>query len=280
MRSASASWRAAIAWRMWYYQTQLGKGVLQRCGLFPRVFATYRDAAAYVRVLLTLKPNAAPVSLRLKELDGRAVFCRPGTSDPWVLWDTFYYKYQLPPVEIPANGSIVDLGANVGYTAAHLASCYKTARILAVEMDEANAQIAAQNLASFGPRCELIRAAIWSEDGWVSYGGNEEQGFRISVGTPPVGSARLSPAKSLDRLFDEFRLTSVDYVKMDIEGAEAAVLGSSLAWTRRVRAMKIELHKPATIAECSRILTREGFDCRKDRCHPHCLVAIRPGAGK
>ena len=59
------------------------------------------------------------------------------------MWDTFFHRFHLPPGELARGACIVDLGANVGYTAAHLAALYPESRIIAVEMDGRNAAVAA-----------------------------------------------------------------------------------------------------------------------------------------
>lgn len=275
---AGVTWtrlRSALAWRAWYYRTQIGKGILRRFWLYPRVLATAKDCWAYLRLMASLDRRSPPVSLAVKELKGRSVLCRPGTSDPWVLWDTFYNRFHLPPAGVRPR-CILDLGANVGYTACHFAALYEDAQVFAVELDAGNARLATQNLAGFGPRCRLVQAAVWSSDGEVHYAGGEEQGFRVTTASSRTGTtANAVPARCLDTLFHEFGLEHVDYVKMDIEGAEAMVMRGSLEWAKRVGAMKIEIHEPATFEELAAALTPLGFRCHRDTAHSHCLVAVR-----
>lgn len=269
--------RESLAWRFWYCRVPFGQGVLRRCHAFPRIFSSWRDCCAYARALLTLDKAASPVVLRLKELQGNSIACRPHTSDPWVLWDTFFNRFQAPPPGVAPTRCIVDLGANVGYTAAFLAAHYPSAKVLAVEMDGQNAHMAAANLASYGERCHVVHAAVWSSDGETEYAGPDAQCYRIvSLGTKgnPRNIQKVA-TRSLDSLFDEHGLTAIDYVKMDIEGAEAEVLGSSLKWTERVKALKIELHKPATYEFCSDALGRVGFKCSPDTHRTNTLIAIR-----
>lgn len=271
----------ALSWRMWYYGTQFGRGVLLHCHAYPRLFSSWRDSFAYAQAFLMNGDTAAPRVLRLKELQGNSLLCRPQTSDPWVMWGTFYHKFQSPPPGIDPMRCIVDLGANVGYTSAFFAVHYPQAKILAVEMDERNAAMAASNLAPFGDRCRLVHAAVWSKDGETEYGGTEEQGYRVaSLGlNGQQSSTRKVRTRSLDSLFAEHGLTQIDYLKMDIEGAEAEVLGGSLQWADRVRAMKIELHKPATFESCRAVLEPRGFNCQRDTHHPNCLIAVRQQTG-
>jgi len=263
----------AIRWRHWYYRTVIGGGILARALHFPRTFFTTRDAVQYARAMASLCLNKREISIRVMALAEHPLFCRCGTSDPWVLWDVFHHKYHLPPHEIPNGGFILDLGANVGYTAAHFAALYPTVRVLAVEMDEANARLAAKNTARFGDRCTIVHAAVWDDDTIIRYDGTSDQAFRIV----PNGSStcrRQCVARTIASLLRQYRVNCVDYLKMDIEGAEARVFEASLDWASCVRSMKIELHPPAEYSVCAAALHKAGFDCWKDDRHPRTLLAI------
>jgi FkbM family methyltransferase len=267
---------SALGWRVRYFKTNVARGLLARAAEFPRVFPTARDVAAYARAITAMTRAADPIAVRVRAVTAAPLLCRPGTSDPWVLWDAFRGQFHLPPRPLPADACVVDLGANVGYTAAHFASLYPAGRVIAVEMDGANAVLATRNLAAFGPRVQLLQAAVWSEDGEISYTGGEEQGFRAApLDAPGPGLQTKVPARSIDSIFRQFAVETVDYLKMDIEGAEAVVLDGPLDWARRVRAMKVEIHPPATREACTAALTRVGFRCENDRHHSHCLVAVR-----
>lgn len=137
--------------------------------------------------------------------------------------------------------------------------------------------MAAANLAPFGDRCSVVNAAVWSKDGETEYGGSDQQSYCVtSLDTDAdKSSIRKVTTRSLDSLFDEHKLAAVDYVKMDIEGAEAEVFGGPLKWAERVQVMKIELHKPATFEFCSDALSRIGFKCRPDAHHGNTLIAVR-----
>jgi FkbM family methyltransferase len=267
---------SALGWRVRYFNTSIARGVLARAAEFPRVFPTGRDMVAYTRAITATTRTPEPVAVRVRAVKAAPLLCRPGTSDPWVLWDAFRSQFHLTPRPLPADACVVDLGANVGYTAAHFASLYPAGRVIAVEMDGANAALAARNLAAFGPRVVLLQAAVWSEDGEISYSGGEEQGFRAApLDAGGSGQQTKVPARSIDSIFRQFNVEAVDYLKMDIEGAEAVVLDGPLDWARRVQALKVEIHPPATRDACTAALTRVGFRCESDRHHPNCLVAVR-----
>src|SRR4051794_31478123 len=116
------SMREAIAWRWRYIAVPLNQGVIQRLPMFPVVFSSLDASFGYIKCVLSHGDGSSSRLIRLRQLGGRAVNCRIGTSDPWVLWDTFYKELQQLPAEVSDPRCIVDLGANVGYTAAYFAA--------------------------------------------------------------------------------------------------------------------------------------------------------------
>ena len=222
--------------------------------------------------------SAAPAVLHVRTIGGAPVLCR-ASRDVWTFKHTFLVGFHRPPIAIPAYGTIVDLGSNVGYTVADLAFANPTARVVGVEMDRNNFDLAMRNVAIFGDRVQLLHAAVWTEDGEISYSGVEDDAFAVTgaaVADEREGTGRSSaPARRLTSILDAFGLERVDYLKMDIEGAEAAILSAPLDWAERVQSMKIELHPPATFASASAALESVGFACRRDPSHPDCVVAVR-----
>lgn len=215
------------------------------------------------------------ISLRLKEVRNHELLCRPNTTDAQVLWDTFYRRYHVPSLPLPKDAVIVDLGANVGYTMAHFAYLYPDSLIYGVEMDYSNFLLAQKNLAMLTNQCKLIHAAVWHENGKINYTGDQAWGFKIDYEKTMNMSEGGTPAKTLDTIFKEFGLDKVDYIKMDIEGAEKFVLENAEKWIDRVKMLKIEIHPPATINESLKILERYGFLVKKDMCHPSAITAIK-----
>jgi FkbM family methyltransferase len=240
------------------------------------VLQTPIDVARYARLRRAYgrspasAARGAPEPLHVRALGGLPVLCR-ASQDVWTFKHTFLAQFHLPPVALPDRATIVDLGSNVGYTVAHLAYRHPTARVIGVEMDAANFALARANTAAFGDRVHLVHAAVWTHDGEIAYGGDADDAFAVSGAAGP----RRAPARRLDSLLDELGIDRVDYLKMDIEGAEAAILGEPAPWLDRVRAMKIEVHPPATLASLRAALEPAGFRCTRDTKHPDCLIALR-----
>lgn len=223
-------------------------------------------------------PPSSVVEFHPRCLKGRPVWCRAGTTDAMVFWDTFHFQYHVPleDCSMDANAVILDLGCNVGYTTAHFSVLYPQSRIIGMEMDEGNAEMAKRNTAVFGKQVEIIHGAAWIQDGEIAYDGDQEWGYRVSdLQVGKAGQGRKSPSFSLNTICEQFGLKSVDYVKMDIEGAEAEVLQKGTDWLTRVRSLSVEVHSPATMEDCGRWLKQAGLVCRKHPNHRFGIFAYK-----
>jgi FkbM family methyltransferase len=218
------------------------------------------------------------VALKVRRLPGASLLCRSGTSDAEVLWDVFWGQYHLPETALPAAPVIFDLGANVGYSCFDFGTLFPGARIIGVELDEDNVVLARRNTAVLGDACQIVHGAIWRDDGEVSYSKqNEEWGYQVSRGAEEMaeGAEVRVRALSIDTLMRETGVTWVDYMKIDIEGAEDDVLEPDAAWLQRTGMVSLEVHAPATIEKCTAVLEQAGFACRPSSRHRNGLIAVR-----
>jgi FkbM family methyltransferase len=249
---------------------------LRSLAAYPKVFCSLSDMRQFRKLVRGQAfSSASEVPLGIKSVGSKKLFCRPKTTDAVVLWDTFYERYHLPSEILQNPKVILDLGANAGFTAAHFAFLYPSAKIIAVEMDSGNARIARRNVESWQDRCLVVNAAVWTSDGQIEYGGEEEWGFQIRPGETSQ-KTKTAPSRAIESLLKELGVEKVDYLKMDIEGAEGEVLKNSAAWIDKVSSMKIEIHaQQASYEECENILSKAGFRCARDHQHFNCLSAIR-----
>lgn len=224
-----------------------------------------------------------PVEIPVRPLGGALVAVRPGGQDPIVVQDTFVARYHLPPRgTVPKDARhIWDLGSNIGLTAADMAVRYPSARIVAVELDPANAAICERNVASWSDRVDVVGAAVWVEDGEIRFSRAPGRELEARVEAVAEGAAtETAAALSLDTLLEREGSPRVDYVKMDIEGAERDVLRQNTGWAASVRVIKVECHDPYSVEDCVEDLRALGFDARRDHSHWACAAGVRlPGRG-
>ena len=70
-------------------------------------------------------------------------------------------------------------------------------------------------------------------------------------------------------------LGTIDFLKLDIEGAERDVFEQNVEWADNTRCVKVELHGDYTVAECITDLERLGFVCEQEPRHWACVVGRR-----
>jgi FkbM family methyltransferase len=210
---------------------------------------------------------ADPDTTSLSTLTARSLLhpftVRHGTTDVREFIATICrgaYDAQLPP----DARWILDLGANIGDTAAWFLSRYPNATAVAVEPDPGNVALAARNLAPYGQRARLIQAAVWTADGDVSFhvSANWPSGSRV-VQTQEAIRVR---AVSIPTLLREHGIDTIDVLKCDIEGAETQIfLADPDPWLSRTRVLAIELHDVAARAAVVAAAARCGFRPREFR---------------
>ncbi len=136
-------------------------------------------------------------------------------------------------------GTIVDCGANVGYTSAYLLSRFPDAQVVAIEPFPANAELCRRNLAPYGRRATVIEAAVWSHSGRLAldHAGGNEWGVRVRA-------ARAGESGEIEAIdLPSLGLNRIDLLKVDIEGSEANLFADGTdRWLPHVSNIAIELH--------------------------------------
>lgn len=213
------------------------------------------------------------VPLRVKALGGRPLYVRPRSSDIDMIWCTYAANWHLPPEDVwNPEPLIVELGTNIGAALAGLAARYPLATLLGVEPDPQNAALARRNVAAFRDRCTIVEAAIWDHDTeLVIERSRREWGLVVRPREP--GDPDHWPsvrARSVGSVLDAFEPgREIDYMFMDIEGAELRVLeADDVGWAERVRSIRVESEQEyrSDPARCAAALGRLGFEARVE---PH-----------
>jgi FkbM family methyltransferase len=121
---------------------------------------------------------------------------------------------------LPSNAHVLDCGANIGLSVIYLKKICPTATIIAFEPDVKNFELLQRNIASHGlQNVELKNAAVWKENTMISFEAGGTMSSKIVLNKESQQSKRI-PAVRLRDYLDK----KIDFLKIDIEGAEFEVL--------------------------------------------------------
>jgi FkbM family methyltransferase len=185
------------------------------------------------------------------------LFLRIGSSDREVLAQIFVEKeYEGIAAESPRT--ILDLGANVGYSSAYFLSKYPDATVLAVEPDAGNYAMCRRNLEPYGSRVRVVHGAVWPERRKLEVDrGDWRDGREWTAQVKPAKEegTRSESVEGYDMatLIGLSGATEIDLLKIDIERSELELFSRNTEnWLPRIRNLCIELHG----ADCEAVLSR------------------------
>lgn len=177
-------------------------------------------------------------------------------------WEDIFIRQTMRAELNSAAPRILDCGANIGLASLYFKRLYPAARITAYEADPAIHEILADNLSrNRAEDVETIQAAVWKENGSIRFAcEGADSGAVAEVTTNTQAQQREVPAI---RLRDLLEAEPVDLLKLDIEGAERAVLADCAGALGNVRAILMELHdfdpRQRNLPFVLELIEREGF---------------------
>ena len=144
---------------------------------------------------------------------------RPNTSDVPLLNSIFNVQEYLLPINGFHPKSILDCGANVGYSAVYFANKYPEAKIVAVEPESSNFKMLRYNTL-FYDNISCVQSAMWNNDCYIKIvdRGFDKWGFMTYE--CDENDPQAMKATTVSKLIADFDLNEIDLLKVDIEGAE------------------------------------------------------------
>jgi len=232
----------------------------------PEVFASVRetsDAVELVLAYLGLRSPSYPFVVHFRTGEQLRVETHHDLVTLWIIF--FRNEYRLPK----SCTTIVDAGANIGAFSLYAARHAPGATIHALEPFPSTRQRLAETLDAnrLTSRVKVYELALADVTAGNVTRHMSSEGPSQSRGTglePGAGSIAV-PVSTLEKFLDDANITEVDFLKMDIEGAEHEVLhAASSSVIRRFREIGLEYHPNRSADALFRKLVSCGFVCRHD----------------
>jgi FkbM family methyltransferase len=226
----------------------------------PKLLFNATPRAKIVALFLGKQPEQ-PLTIRLR---GSGLQFRVRTAmDVWVIKETCLDRDYENGARLQDNWTIIDIGAGLGDFTAYAAQHSPRGRVLAYEPFPESFALLRQNLRLNDLRnVEAQPYAVAAKAGVLSL--NVGMAEAVQHSTTQTGANVIEvQAISLTQVFDDQRVKSCDFLKMDIEGGEYAILREvDTNVLKRVQRLALEYHDntPAgNHTELVAILQAQGF---------------------
>ncbi len=219
-----------------------------------------KEGAAKCRALASR--DGAEVTLTFKSLRQPFTFRRINSHVDGIVQNVLRGEYDAhPPMSDPKV--MIDAGGFIGDLTCHWATRYPQARIITLEPNPENFRFAQLNIDRYAPNALLLNMGLWSCNTRLGIAG-EEMGSHLV--DDPADAAESIAVIDVPTLMKEQGLTHIDVLKLDIEGAEAQVLGdTAAAWLPLVTMLIVEMHGQHIEDAILPPMQQAGFQARRFR---------------
>jgi FkbM family methyltransferase len=239
----------------WWQYTVAG---IEACG--PRLSAVillllvtyhYSDPRRRIRrgvayALLRLLGAPEPLRLTVKR-PACQVWLRPFSSGDVQSFVEIFMRRCYPA---PGGGTVLDAGAHIGLFSVFALEGGSADHVIAVEPDVENIGLLRRNLAGYCDAVSIVEAALWPREGFHTFvrGTESNLGHMANV-EPEDGSVAVTCAvRTVSPDSDELPPPEmIDYLKLDVEGAEDLVLEEYIYRVHAGSQIVAELHGPKIV---------------------------------
>lgn len=154
----------------------------------------------------------------------------------YLLAEQEWMREHNPEEQVGEGEVVLDCGAHVGvFTEDALRR--GAARVIAIEPDPVNLECLRRNFAReiAASRVVVVPSGVWSTRTRLAFSVNQMNSGSGSVVLAGDGDKIEVPVSTIDAIVRELNLPRVDYIKMDIEGAEREALRGAAETLRRFR---------------------------------------------
>jgi FkbM family methyltransferase len=197
--------------------------------------ASYREAVKKAESLriddVTYDPHFLHVVLKKFDLnaigfDVKLFLSAPGVVSDFII-EQYKYNKQGKTIEVKPGDVVLDVGGCWGDTALYFASKAGPAgKVYSFEFIPDNIKLFNTNISfnhALEKRVELVKHPATNVSGTDIYFKDNGPGSKVQT-TPFEGQTGSCKTISIDDFVDQYKVSKVDFIKMDIEGSEMAAL--------------------------------------------------------
>ncbi len=161
------------------------------------------------------------------------------------------YSFVAPLITAaPAASVVVDAGANIGLFSLTILAARRETNVYSLEPSTGTFAVLQRNVKVSGlPNWRAFNLALWGQDGEVVFRNTADASTSSRIENSATGDGTESvPACKLPTFIHRHSLTKIFLLKLDIEGAEEAVLVNGESALDQVENLIVEIH-PAVADE-------------------------------
>lgn len=168
-------------------------------------------------------------------------------ADNYIFSEVFIDKCYSVDIS-PQPKTILDLGANVGYSSIFFKKKYPAAHVVCVEPIQDNLVVLHQNIKINRMEIEVLEGAISSAKGTLNMEkGTKDYNFRVT--NSKKNDNMIVKALTVEEVLNKFGWDFIDLLKVDIEGSEKELFATNADWLYKVNNLIIEAHYPIYLEE-------------------------------
>jgi FkbM family methyltransferase len=206
-------------------------------------------------------------TMALVSVKGGAQFrTRVNTSDALMIWEVWRAKvYDDQRIPISAGDVVVDMGAHIGAFAVRAAQIAHLGQVYAYEASIKNFALLTENCQLNGlENLYIENSAVSDHRGQMPLYTPANNSILSSLLQDTSGFVEMVQAITFADIIAEHALTQIDFLKVDVEGAEFDILLACSAETfAKIRRMVIEYHEfegdERTYRDLTDLLVSHGF---------------------
>jgi len=183
---------------------------------------------------------------------------RANGADVFTFYEIFLKGVYDACLPLRPAATILDLGANIGVASVYFKQHCPDAYVIAVEPELANFGMLVENVSGIGVQVNHAAVAARGGTGELTLASGPTA-HSLAERTRGATAAQATPLVTLDDLAVGCGITSVDVLKVDIEGAEADVFAHRWRLLDVTAMVLVELHGGEAREIVVRRLTEEGF---------------------